>query len=151
MEREAIAAPNHYLGNKEYQIRTRERMFQEGICDTAREFARLAMRGEFDTQISANLMQLGENLIAETGEVGDAARQIQEYRMGVAEDSPSNIAEVCHFPPDQGPKLQGFHRLGVFPIFRGDTPSGEGKEVTRAIRIGRERDSAEVSEWRSRG
>ena len=111
--------------NEEYPIREREWRFTHGINDTARDFMKMAQGSEYTPELLNELMQMGDKLVKEYGDVRDAARQIQEYRFRLAENLIGEIEEVKHLSPKLGGEVQEIHRLGVCPVFRGDTPKGE--------------------------
>ena len=112
--------------NPDYQIREKEWRFTDGRHDDARAFMKLAIGSSLSSEVLGQLMQLGDKLANETGDVRDSARQIQEYRLRVGENLRENIDEVLRLSPELGAQLRTLRRIGVCPIFRGEAPKGGG-------------------------
>ena len=112
--------------NAEYPIREKEWRIQGEVKDEAKEFLALAWGSTFNSETMQQLMDLGDKLVHDCGgEVRDAARHVQEWRLRRGENFEEKIDEVLHLSPDLGEKLKEVHRIGVQPIFRGETPHGE--------------------------
>ena len=50
-------------------------------------------------------MDIGDKLVAKTGDVKDAAIQMREYRLRTREDLVGNLEKIKHFPTQTVPRL----------------------------------------------
>ena len=120
------ALPGHQEPNPDYPIRNREWRIDGEVDPKAGEYLKCAFSHKtYSPEALADLMERGNDLVARMGDIRDAVRQVQECRLRSGEDLSPNIKEVTHLPPELGKQVQELCRIGVCPVFRGETPKGE--------------------------
>ena len=89
--------------NVNYPIREKDWRFEGEVDLKAQEFAqRAVLHKDYSPEALEDLMKRGDELVIRFGDVRDAVRQIQEYRLRSGEDLLSNIKEVTHLSPVLG-------------------------------------------------
>ena len=110
--------------NPNYPIRTVEWRFEGTVNSLAVDFMSQSAGSALDVPTLEKLMKVGDQLLKSTGDIRSALIQVQEHRSRTGEDLISNIEKVKHMAPGLAETLIEFHRVGVRPLFRGDTPEG---------------------------
>ena len=124
------AAPDtqsgQYEPNPDYPIRKKEWRLEGEVDTEAQEFAKCALSYKtYSPEALSDLMKRGDELVQQMGDIRGAVCHVQEYRLRISEDLLSNIKEATHLSPMLGEKVQELCRIGVCPLFRGETPTGE--------------------------